>query len=672
MSFRTSGVGLPCGAALLGLVFTLGACTADNVTIPAAADGGTVGADGTVPDTSLSVSPDGSSFDATPGNDAPVSADGGTCGAGQKLCNGQCVATDDPQYGCAGSACAPCAIAHGTAACSAGACAVGACDPGYGDCNASAADGCETNLATDHDHCGSCTNACMGSDVCFMSQCASSCGSLTDCGGSCVDPSMDPQHCGSCTRVCTAPPNGQATCSLGQCGVACNNGYTVCGNGCCANDVSDSYISGSRLKGRWVVTPDGTQQFAAWNDTQLGVDCFFQVAGDGATRCLPFGAMYVSFGEYADPACTEPLAAWSPDGACTQVPTFIQGYDYTACPSRVRLYSVGPQVSASHYYKDGTGACTPYAGGAGVSYYMEGAELAPSQYVSATTQNGPAGGGLVPVYLQGSDGSYGFAGWNDASRGQSCFFTLAGDAQNRCLPYSGAGYSGDFADPSCSVDAYEVYATACPDPAVGIKYDSTCPEYAHVVSLGARDFSSLYVSSAGTCFPTTLTPGYDFYASAGEITPSSFPAVTQSAPTGSARVQEIDWVTGGGMLEASGLYDSTRGEACSFAYAADGAVRCLPGGMFGGYYSDPQCTQQLAGWLTSFCGPTPRYMATFDTSTCPGRTHLYGLGSPVSLSVAYIPVSGVCTQVSTSGYEFFTVGAEVAPSSFQSATVVTK
>jgi hypothetical protein len=105
------------------------------------------------------------------------------------------------------------------------------CPAGYADCNQNPGDGCETNLATSHDHCGSCTAACGATEVCSQGQCAVTCANgLTTCNGSCVDVSTDWQNCGSCLHLCSIPVGGVATCQNAACGVACNAGYNACGS----------------------------------------------------------------------------------------------------------------------------------------------------------------------------------------------------------------------------------------------------------------------------------------------------------------------------------------------------------------------------------------------------------------------------------------------------------
>jgi hypothetical protein len=100
----------------------------------------------------------------------------GQCGANEKNCNNRCVSLSDPATGCAAlDSCAPCVLPHATAYCESGLCAIAACIGDYDDCDP-AQPGCETDLAHDPKHCGSCTaTACStanGFAGCSARQCA--------------------------------------------------------------------------------------------------------------------------------------------------------------------------------------------------------------------------------------------------------------------------------------------------------------------------------------------------------------------------------------------------------------------------------------------------------------------------------------------------------------------
>ncbi|MDQ3034518.1 MAG: hypothetical protein M3Y87_19065 [Myxococcota bacterium] len=64
-----------------------------------------------------------------------------------------------------------CALANASETCATGTCAILTCDAGRGDCDASAANGCEVDLTRTDAHCGMCGNACAAGDTCRMSTC---------------------------------------------------------------------------------------------------------------------------------------------------------------------------------------------------------------------------------------------------------------------------------------------------------------------------------------------------------------------------------------------------------------------------------------------------------------------------------------------------------------------
>lgn len=85
---------------------------------------------------------------------------GFTCNAGFHACGAVCAANGSTAT-CGGS-CTPCPIpANASATCTNGACGY-VCAAGFADCDGNAANGCEVDLATNANHCGSCPVACPG------------------------------------------------------------------------------------------------------------------------------------------------------------------------------------------------------------------------------------------------------------------------------------------------------------------------------------------------------------------------------------------------------------------------------------------------------------------------------------------------------------------------------
>ena len=115
---------------------------------------------------------------------------GPACATGSTCCAGACVdaATDLANCGACGRACTP-AFAS-TVSCVAGACRPGACVAGYADCNANAADGCESNSASDARNCGRCGNVCAAGQACS----AGTCGVPSTGGEGAFNPTVNPTY----------------------------------------------------------------------------------------------------------------------------------------------------------------------------------------------------------------------------------------------------------------------------------------------------------------------------------------------------------------------------------------------------------------------------------------------------------------------------------------------
>jgi len=139
---------------------------------------------------------------------------------------------------CGGCLTACSAPAHATAACLAGACGLGACDPGFANCDGQVANGCEAALATDRLHCGACLNACSfpnASGACAASTCGlGTCDAgFADCNASLpdgceIDTRSDGRNCNACGNVCTLP-HAQPSCGGGACNTArCDAGFGDC------------------------------------------------------------------------------------------------------------------------------------------------------------------------------------------------------------------------------------------------------------------------------------------------------------------------------------------------------------------------------------------------------------------------------------------------------------
>ena len=62
-------------------------------------------------------------------------------------------------------------VLHGIGACSSGQVSIMSCARGFSDCDGDASNGCEVDLMSDDDNCGSCGNACSTTESCGIGMC---------------------------------------------------------------------------------------------------------------------------------------------------------------------------------------------------------------------------------------------------------------------------------------------------------------------------------------------------------------------------------------------------------------------------------------------------------------------------------------------------------------------
>lgn len=167
--------------------------------------------------------------------------------------------TDSANCGACGKTCT---TANGTSTCVSGACQVKGCTGTYADCNNSNSDGCETNTATSQTHCGGCTGSTVNCDTVFPhsgGQCTNSACTITpsscatdyaNCNGTASDGcesnlKTDVNHCGTCPVACssTGTTTAGTSCAAGKCSPTCKGTLLACPgteqNGCTIDGATD-------------------------------------------------------------------------------------------------------------------------------------------------------------------------------------------------------------------------------------------------------------------------------------------------------------------------------------------------------------------------------------------------------------------------------------------------
>ncbi|MBI5516821.1 MAG: hypothetical protein HY909_23755 [Deltaproteobacteria bacterium] len=165
-----------------------------------------------------------------------------TCAAGFGDCDGAvangCETSTATTAAHCGACMRVCALPNAAPSCVGGACQVASCAAGFGDCDRSAGNGCETNLQTTAAACGACGRACAlpnataacSGGLCRVAGCAAGFGNCDgmDANGCEVNTATALGSCGACGRAC-AVANGTPTCAGGVCRVAaCNAGFGNC------------------------------------------------------------------------------------------------------------------------------------------------------------------------------------------------------------------------------------------------------------------------------------------------------------------------------------------------------------------------------------------------------------------------------------------------------------
>lgn len=219
---------------------------------------------------------------------APIDSVDGTCADDRKLCSMQCVSLADPGTGCDG-ACGACKLRDAVAACKDGGCAIAACSAGFADCNRVAADGCEVDKASTHDHCGACGRACGVKRVCSEGSCEDACrAGKTVCNGGCVDLASDRRHCGGCGVTCGDHQD-------------CVGGVCTQPTTCPWNFGADGTAQSGITSGQLTASGKGTEGSAAGG----GLDLV-----DGEAFDLSASAMHVDLGAMAYIQSTCGMAVW--------------------------------------------------------------------------------------------------------------------------------------------------------------------------------------------------------------------------------------------------------------------------------------------------------------------------------------------------------------------------
>ncbi|HUS27397.1 MAG TPA: hypothetical protein VMZ53_02780 [Kofleriaceae bacterium] len=327
--------------------------------------------------------------------------------------------------------------------------------------------------------------------------------------------------------------------------------------------------------------------FLGWYDPELGTECTFRTAEDGATRCLPptdYGVLF------ADAGCTAPLAElvgpWA-NAACARPP-------YATRLATNTVYRMGMASTQTTTYAGNPTNClvvmpaiTP------PTFLFEVGEVIPaSAFVAATEALVPLGR-LSAVELIGDDDSHQRTGeMFDTVRNERCRWLANGIDTAYCVGNSVTVSPPGFSDAACTQPAVRASA---PGSFVLIVDASACPTSQRMVATGPA-LGAFYRNQGNTC---VVDAGTAY-------------SIVDVPPDGPVRASLVfDRNAGAGVLASwhtdeldvpASLFDTKRNSACTpFVDHASKRYVCAPPTTTAyGVYSDAACTQ-LTFEFTSPC-----------------------------------------------------------------------
>jgi hypothetical protein len=148
----------------------------------------------------------------------------------------------------------------------------------------------------------------------------------------------------------------------------------------------NGYISGSRLRAKYLLAADGAKEFNGWHDSQLGVDCLFMIATDGQKRCLPW---YINAEYYSDASCTQLVTLTNKlCGETAPTEYALINISDDICIAKFGAYQpTGAMLpSQPSLYENSGGMCKAAYASWETYYhaYILGPEIPPSSFVAAT------------------------------------------------------------------------------------------------------------------------------------------------------------------------------------------------------------------------------------------------------------------------------------------------
>jgi hypothetical protein len=393
------------------------------------------------------------------------------------------------------------------------------------------------------------------------------------------------------------------------------------------------FTAGTRLAGRYAVSPNGARQYRGPYDTMLKRPCQFARAEDGKVRCLPVvpAALDLDGGElmFRDARCTEALL---PEAAAC-----AGGFGFTNGPAGRAVHRLGPAAPVPGAYHAAAGGCQPVTGAPPGTFFTLGEVVPASNFVEqvGSRKDGPAGQRIHALYTQASDGSEARASalWDD-QLGATCSPWISADGVWRCLPTEvtialpTAVFT--YRDPECTRRLAPA-GTSKVTHLLVIEGTGTCTGKTRVFPVGSEvGNDTLFRVVNGAC--TLITNGGStVYHDIGDEVPASTFAPLREVVATAGRLQQRYLISDAGTALVAAQWDSALGVSCSFESTAAG-LRCVPPADRR-TFADGACSSDAARPAAAACGAassaTP--VASFANGAwCARQLTPIMLGDPVT------------------------------------------
>jgi hypothetical protein len=443
-------------------------------------------------------------------------------------------------------------------------------------------------------------------------------------------------------------------------------------------------VSGSRLKARRWVGPDGAVQHIEWFDTTLGLPCFFAYGNADQRYCLP-NSHWSNL--YADAQCSEAIVKVDP---CNRDAERVRGQETRGCDALPRFLEVGEATTLErHYYQDAPGKpCVEHELPPGTKFRRVGKETPLSTFVSARREAVSLGEGFEAKVLVGSDGSLALEGVYDLQRKGKCTPEQT-EAGIRCVPVRGGfgGTGSTFADAACTrpvggaalepdqfAQPWDWFPN-CETSTVAVTHlRPSCRRDLTFHELGPRLGEIMtYSNAGGTCQPSAASA--EAYELGARIPATAFPRVVGRSEGG--RIRTHFYTAGGVHLRgwSPALWDTQLDRPCEVREVSDGSYRCVPLGALGRpfhgerFYADAGCTQRAFRDDLRLCNSgDPPYAR--ETQARPGdcgvgQVLVYRLGDKIFGDTIYAQPAngGACIRrtIDHQQHAYYLVEREIPP-----------